>query len=236
MTTRNNKTTCYDALKTRILTLALAPGNALDETVLSKEFGLSRTPFREVLQRLAGEGYVTLEQHRGAVVSSMDLDVMRCFFQTAPMIYAATARLAAENATTSSVATLKDIQGRFDHAVAERDAGEMVLLNHRFHEHIGEIAANPYLMPSLRRLLIDHSRMGHTFYRPRTESEAGRITAARDQHDELIEAIERHEPARAVEITLAHWELSRNQIELYVRPDPLPVDPAINDGKRSDAV
>ena len=87
------------------------------------------------------------------------------------------------------------------------------------------MSGNRYLLPSLHRLLIDHARMSQTFYRPRFKGEEGRVSAACSQHDDLIEAIAAHEPVRAVEITLAHWELSRHRIELYVRPDPLPIDP-----------
>lgn len=234
--TSSKKTDCYEDLRSRVLTLALAPGSALDETALSREFGVSRTPFREVLQRLAGEGYVVLERNRGAVVASMDLEVMRRFFQTAPMVYAATSRLAAENAMPSAVAVLKDIQSQFRAASTDADAAEMVLLNHQFHERIGTMADNPYLTPSLGRLLIDHTRMSQTFYRPRTDAEASRVAAAGEQHDRLIEAIERRDPATAVAITLEHWELSRHEIELYVRPDPLPVDLAEPEWKQRNAV
>lgn len=236
MTPADKKSSCLETLQSRILTLDLAPGTVLDELELASEFGISRTPLREILQRLAGAGYVTLERNRGAVVSSMTLEVMRDFFQTAPMVYAAMARLAAEKAAPEQVAALHAVQDRFREAVRQENPGEMALFNHRFHELIGEIADNPYLMPSLRRLLIDHARMSQTFYRPRFDGEADRIEAACAQHDALIEAIERHEPARAVEVTLDHWSLSRNRIELYVRPDPLPVDISELEGKHSDAV
>lgn len=229
----DRKADCLATLKSRILTVRLAPGAPLDETALSTEFDISRTPLREVLQRLSGEGYVTLERNRGAVVSPMDFDVMRGFFQTAPMIYASMARLAAERATAEQVAALRAVQEEFRAAVNRNEPGEMVLHNHRLHEMVGAVADNPYLMPSLQRLLIDHTRMSQTFYRPRFEGEAGRIEAACLQHDDLIDAIEAHEPARAVEITMAHWALSRDRIELYVRPDPLPMDPAADEESRN---
>lgn len=221
----DKKTACFETLKSRILSLALPPGQPLEETQLSNDFDISRTPLREVLQRLAGLGYVVLERHRGAVVAPMDLEVMRSFFQTAPMIYATMARLAAENATDEGVARLRAIQADFRAAVEAGAPEAMVLHNHRFHEAVGELSGNRYLMPSLNRLLIDHARMSQTFYRPRFAGEADRVTTACDQHDALIDAIAAGEPAHAVEITLAHWELSRHRIERYVRPDPLPIDP-----------
>ncbi len=93
------KDNCLSDLRRRILLTDLVPGAELEETSLAAEYGLSRTPLREVLQRLAGEGYVHLADHRGARVVSMDVGTMRTFFQTAPMIYANVGRLAAHHRT-----------------------------------------------------------------------------------------------------------------------------------------
>lgn len=220
----NKKDDCLAQLKMRILTLDIAPGTVLDETELSEQFGLSRTPLREIFQRLSGEGYLSLEANRGASVCSMDLSVMRMFFQTAPMVYAAVTRLAAEQARPSQVAQLKETQRNFRGAVKAEAAADMAMFNHRFHELIGKMADNPYLSPSLNRLLIDHTRMSQLFYRPKTPKERVLVEDACSQHDEIIEAIEKHEPSRAVELTLDHWNLSRDRIERFVQPDPLPHD------------
>ena len=223
------KTALFDALKQQILRLDLDPGSALDEVSLCDAYSVSRTPLREVLHRLAGEGFVRIEPNRGASVSPMDLATMRTFFQTAPMIYASVARMAAEKATPKRIADLRKTQKQFRKAVKEDRPRDMALSNHQLHEAIGVMADNPYLSPSLNRLLIDHTRISQTFYRSRTKAERKRITTACDQHDDMIDAIEAHEPSRAVELTLDHWELSRDRMELYVRPDPLPLDPEIRD-------
>ncbi|MEM7463718.1 MAG: GntR family transcriptional regulator [Pseudomonadota bacterium] len=220
----NKKQTCRSDLIQRILMLEIEPGSVLDETALSSEYELSRTPLREVFQRLAGEGYLALEENRGAKVSSMDFTSMRNFFQTAPMIYAAVARLATENANNRQIDRLKNAQLNFRLAGTHGNANEMVMNNHAFHECIGEMAANPYLTPSLNRLLIDHTRMSQFFYRPANEDERALVIKASDQHDQMIAAIENRQPAVIVDLTLEHWALSRDSIERFVRPDPLPVD------------
>ena len=220
----NKKQHCYESLKHRILTLDIEPGTILDETVLAEEYELSRTPLRETFQRLAGEGYVSSKDNRSTKVSSMDLSSMRNFFQTAPLVYASVARLAAENATVSQLKTLKKIQASFLSAGEKGDAEAMSMQNHAFHEQLGEMAANPYLSPSLQRLLIDHTRMSQMFFRPKSTKEEVIIAKASHHHDLMIEAIERRSPADIVELTLEHWELSRNRIEQFVRPDPLPLD------------
>lgn len=220
----DKKTACIDDLRMRILTQDIAPGSDLDEAALCDRYALSRTPMREIFQRLAGEGYLRLEQNRGPKVASMDLSVMRMFFQTAPMIYANVARLAAENRRRDELPALNALQDKFRAATEAGDAGQAALLNHQFHLQIGEMAKNPYLLPSLKRMLIDHTRLSQTFYRPASEDESDRVHKAVAQHDAMIEAIEAHDAEQAVELTIAHWNLSRDRLERFVTPDPLPID------------
>lgn len=218
------KTNCLDDLRTRVLNLELEPGSDLDEATLAETYGISRTPLREVLQRLTGEGYLEQTANRGCKVASMDLATMRTFFQTAPLIYATMGRLAAENRKAAQLDALKAVQTEFTKATKAGDAGASALLNHRFHALIGEMAANPYLTASLERLLIDHTRLSQTFYRPASDDEAQRIAKAVDHHDEMISAIEARETALVTDLTLQHWDLSRDRLEQFVRPDPLPLD------------
>lgn len=233
----DRKNACYEDLKRRILALEMVPAMPLDEVALSRAYELSRTPLREVFQRLAGEGYISLEANRGATVASMDFDVMRSFFQTAPLVYCAVARLAAENATPTQVTALRETQDRFRRAVARKAFSDMSSLNHAFHETVGEMSGSIYLLPSLNRLLIDHTRMSHRFYRPRLETGKRRVKLACDQHDAMILAFEARDADRAASLTLDHWELSRSEIEKYVQPDPLPMDKSFDylEG-RQDAV
>ncbi|GGO59654.1 transcriptional regulator, GntR family [Roseovarius pacificus] len=221
---KDKKSHCLEDLRMRILTQDIAPGSDLDEAALCEAYGISRTPMREVFQRLHGEGYLRLEQNRGAKVESMDLQVMRTFFQTAPVVYANISRLAAENRRSDELNVLQEIQDGFRHATQARNPHEASLLNHRFHLQIGEMAHNPYLLPSLKRMLIDHTRLSQTFYRPASADEKLRVSKACDQHDQLIVAIKKQEPALAAEITLDHWALSRDRLERFVTPDPLPLD------------
>lgn len=230
---RTAKDHCYNDIKLRILSTELQPGVVLEETRLATKYALSRTPLREVIQRLAGEGYVTITEHRGAKVSSMDVGTMRTFFQTAPMVYAHVSRLAAENRTPQQLEALQAAQMNFSNCTAAADASGAALANHRFHALIGDMAQNPYLVSALQRLLIDHTRLSQTFYRPQTVEEADLISQASAQHDALIAAIAAQDAAVAMDITLQHWGLSRDQMERFVRPDPLPLDVVPFEDKRN---
>ncbi|MBO9475396.1 GntR family transcriptional regulator [Shimia sp. R10_1] len=212
------KSMCLDDLRRRILTQELEPGIYLDEAQLAERYEMSRPPLREVLNQLAGEDYVILHKNRGAQVAPMTHKTLRNFFVAAPMIYAAVSRLAAEHATPNQIMRLKDAQLLFRASIREGDAAERALMNQRFHAIIGEMADNEYLLPSLRRLLIDHTRIGMTFYNPRHVALAAQRDVAADQHDTIIELIEAGDAERAADLAIAHWELSRAEIEAFVTP------------------
>lgn len=219
--TRSRKSQCIEDLRRRVLTEALQPGAYLDETELAEVYGISRPPLREVLRQLAGEGYVVLHENRGAQVAPMTHKTLRNFFVAAPMIYAATTRLAAEHATPAQIVKLKECQWAFRQAIRSGDAADRALTNERFHSIIGEMADNEFLMPSLRRLLIDHTRISMTFYNPRKQSFAQEREIAADQHDRFIALIEAGEADAAANLAVAHWELSRAQIESFATPESI---------------
>lgn len=220
---RTRKTGCLTDLRRRILTQALEPGASLDEVQLAEDYGMSRPPLREVLRQLAGEGYVTLHEGRGAQVAPMTHKTLRNFFTVAPMIYAATARLAAQFATPAQIMRLKDTQLLFRKAIRDGDTAQRALENERFHARIGDMADNEYLSPSLRRLLIDHTRISMTFYNPRMPALADQRRIAADQHDQLIDRIEAGDADGAADLAIAHWDLSRAEIERFVTPDSLQI-------------
>ena len=220
---KNKKQHFYSDLKRRILTLELVPGSDMDEVALSKEYQISRTPLRDVLRRLAGEGYLEIRDNRGAKVSSMDQKTLREFFQVAPMVYAAVSRLAAQNCTMQQVEELEQIQHQFMEALRTDNIEDKIYFNDKFHNLIGEMADNAFLMPSLRRLLIDHARISQTFYRPATKQMQKAVTTAARHHDQMIEAFRKRDEEAAARLAIEHWELSRRQIEAFVMPESLDI-------------
>ncbi|WP_237755513.1 GntR family transcriptional regulator, partial [Pseudomonas aeruginosa] len=208
-----------DALRRRILSMELAPGAVVDELALCDEFGLSRPPVRELLRQIAAEGYIELEANRAPRVAAMSHDSLHAFFLAAPLIYIATTQLAATHASEAEIETLKAIQEDFRKAIEEKHVENRVIHNDAFHLEIGRMAHNDYLMPSLRRLLIDHARLGKIFYRhPTTDDMQRDLELACDQHDQIVDAIQRRDPDAAAEIVRAHFELSRRRMAEYAAP------------------
>lgn len=218
------KDSLYEDLKRQILTMELEPDQDLDEASLSSAYGLSRTPVREIFRRLEGEGYLDIRANRGARVSPLNHQTLRNFFQVAPMVYAAVGRLAVQNFKTAQLEDLKGTQKRFLEATDAGNAQSMVLENNRFHEIIGEMSGNVYLQPSLNRLLVDHARIGHAFFRPRNDDMWQRLQIASNHHDEFILAIAARDEDAVVDLVFEHWELSRENMEMFVAPAAIKTD------------
>jgi len=222
------KTLLEEALRSRIIHMEMQPGQVVDEVALAREFGLSRPPVRELMRQLAAEGYLELEANRPARVSPMSYETLRCLFQTAPMIYGATIELAALCASAQDIARLKDIQSRFRKAIFADNTEERVHYNNLFHYEIGKIANNPYLMPSLRRITIDHARLAKTFYRSSSSGSVPEdmlhdMQTSLLHHEQMIEAIEKGDTEAGRKLAQAHWDLSRKRIGEYVTPGGLDI-------------
>jgi DNA-binding GntR family transcriptional regulator len=215
------KSALHETLRRQILTLELEPDQDLDEVRLSEEYGISRTPVRDVLRQLAVEGYVDIRENRGARVVPMNHATLRDFFLVAPMIYEAIGRLAVQNWRANQFEALKACQERFRTAIAQNDAEKMVVENNRFHELIGEMAGSVFLKPTLNRLLIDHARIGHTFFRPSTDDMAVNLAKSCAHHDEMITALAERNETAMVSLVFDHWDLSRQNMELFIAPRAL---------------
>jgi len=221
---QDRKAVLAEALRRRILSMELAPGAVVDELALCDEFGLSRPPVRELLRQIAAEGYIELEANRAPRVAAMNHESLHSFYVAAPLIYVATTQLAATYASADEIEVLKAIQAKFRQAIEERDVENRVLYNDAFHLEIGKMAHNDYLMPSLRRLLIDHTRLGKIFYRhPTTDDMQRDLEIACEQHEQIIEAIERRDAPTAGQLAREHMELSRRRMAEYAAPQGLDV-------------
>lgn len=79
-------------------------------------------------------------------------------------------------------------------------------------------------MPSLRRLLLDHARLGKIFYRPSAPVDMQRdLSTAVHQHDLIIDAIEKNDAQGAGDLVRAHMDLSRRRMAEYAVPAGLDI-------------
>lgn len=147
----------YGSLKAQILDLELKPGTLLDETLVSRQFGVSRSPVREALIRLSSEGLVQNLRNRTSIVAQFDVGMLPAYFDAVQLLYRLSARLAAANVTPPQVGRLRRIVQDHEDALHRGDMKSMVRLNHDFHTAVAEMSGNPFIANWMSGLL-DHGQ------------------------------------------------------------------------------
>ena len=159
----------YDTLRDEILNLVLQPGEPIDEIGLAERLSMSRTPIREALVRLAGDGLVTLLPNRCTVVSQIDFPNLHHFFDALTLMYRVTTRLAAQFHDAGDLQAIRARQAIFAEAVIAGDTAGMIQLNRDFHVAIAEAGRNPYYLQLFSRLLDEGRRILRLYYYPSFE-------------------------------------------------------------------
>ena len=132
-----------DSLRDGILSGELGPGQRLKMTDLVAKYGISPMPIREALQKLQGEGLITIEPHRGAKVRQVDREFVSMVHELRTAIECMLGRKAAANITGKAVAELERLQQEYDRAAEEGNAAKVVSANLKFHALIYSYGNNP---------------------------------------------------------------------------------------------
>ena len=140
------------ALRERILSGELAPGERLVEGRLSEELGVSRMPVREALRALAAEGIVSIEPRRGATVMTFTDEQIQEMVEVRATLEALNAKLAARRNDPAQIARLERILADGAKLTSVDDLTRISALNLDFHEALGNVAANSVLQEIMRSL------------------------------------------------------------------------------------
>ena len=123
----------YADLRQRLVTGRMAPGHELSTRGLAAELGVSQTPVRDALSRLAADGAVEIRTKRRIVVPVMTQerfdDLLRCRLLLEPVA----AEHALEYIDARGIASMREIDAALDRAIATRDADAYMRNNHAFH-------------------------------------------------------------------------------------------------------
>lgn len=142
----------YLRLRDAILSNQLSPGSRLSVPSIARQFGVSRSPVREAVQRLVQDGLASEEPHRGAVVTSLKPEELVSLYQVREVLEGLAVRLAAEHATRDELAAMQVTLQQQTDAVERGDLQQHIVLDLRFHALIREAARNDDLTEFLERV------------------------------------------------------------------------------------
>lgn len=213
------------ALRNLLLEGALAPGERLAELALVERLGMSRTPIRLALVRLAEEGLIDVIPSGGfAVRAFTDRDVTDAI-EIRGALEGLAARLAAERgASPADLRRLRDVLAELDATIAVEPTTEAAMAayidaNARFHDLLVRLADSPALSRQVERALALPFASPSAFVKAQVSSPESRfiLTVAQDQHRCVVDAIERREGARAEAIMREHARIANRNLAAALR-------------------
>lgn len=207
-------------LREQVLSGELAPGERLLEIPVAERLGMSRTPVRTALAKLAGEGLLNALPHGGYVVRRFtEADVAEAI-EMRGALEGLAARFAAERgADPQKLAALRAMLDEIDRLFSGPQISPIaferyVTLNAAFHDGLLELANSPALADQLGRVyaLPFASPSGFVMAQAETPQALRILLVAEDQHRCVLEAIEMRDGARAEAIMREHARLARRNL------------------------
>ncbi|TKB08883.1 GntR family transcriptional regulator [Desulforhopalus sp. IMCC35007] len=132
----------YNQIRNRILFLEYKSGEILNEKVLAGEFGVSRTPLREVLCRLEWEQLVRILPRSGTMVTEIEFHKMMNTFQVRLEIEAMVGRLAAEMITSSHLDSLEQLEKDCRALINQRNQKALAMIDFSFRSILHDAGKN----------------------------------------------------------------------------------------------
>lgn len=177
----------------------LAPGQRLNERLLSEKLAISRTPLREAIKLLATEGLVELLPNRGAVVASMDTARLAETLQVMGALEGLAGELACRKSTPDQIAEIRSLHDEMLSMHARGDLAGYFRYNQAIHLKIVEASGNPVLANTYRHLNVNVRRAR---YMANLSKE--RWDAAVREHEEILSALAARDAAKLKRLLRDH--------------------------------
>ena len=201
-----NAERAYEDLRRRIINFSLFPGARITEGELCTEYGISRTPIRAALQRLAVEGYLTIRPKQGCFIRQIDISELAHYYDVRISLEVTAVELAGANMTQAELSALAA-----DWNPETMPQGSLVTdalkdAEEEFHVRLAEGSGNPILAGYLRDI-NDHIRIIRRLGWPDHESV---VDTYRDHH-QLCQHLLAGEVEEAKQLMIQHIKESQGR-------------------------
>ncbi len=202
----------YEALRDDILNWRIAPGTALSETELALRLGISRTPLRAALARLALEGLVDTGRGRTGVVPDVSAESIAELFELREALELQAARLASRRRDPAVFAGLAASFSHTTETLAESGTDAYYAVVARFDEAMDQAVGNAALRNALESVRVHLVRA-----RRMAQDNPDRLLRAAAEHRMICEAVRDGDAELAASATAVHLRGSLTTITEMLR-------------------
>ncbi len=210
-----NSEIIYHDLKRAIITMELTPGTAIVERELTQRYGISRTPLREAVLRLAEERLLDVVPKSGTFVSRIPLSNLREAIVARRALEEVTVRAATRRASESQIMQLRAIIQRQKEMAANGNEEAFHRADEDFHAGIAAAGSFPGIWDMILQMRVHIER-----YRRLTLPQAGRMLIIVGEHASVLDAIAENDADRAVQRMNEH--LTKLTLDIAVFRDLWP--------------
>jgi len=209
----------FDFLRGAILSMELLPGQMISETSLAQQFGVSRTPIREALIKLANIGFIEVLPQRGTYVSKLsEGKILEARFIREALEISIVKQLAANEDQAVRLNVVRACEQIIDHqkqAAAENNAILFQNMDDEFHQALAGFAHYPRVA-----LLIEHEKAHMDRVRNLSLHVVGQYQRILNQHTAIINAIKVGSTEKATTAMSFHMKDVYNILKLIPQQHP----------------
>ncbi|MFN4360644.1 MAG: GntR family transcriptional regulator [Hylemonella sp.] len=190
----------------------IAPGAKLNERELCEQLKVSRTPLREAIKTLAAEGLVELLPNRGAIAVQLgEADILNTF-EVMAGLEGMSGELAAQRVTPEELREIEAMHYEMKAAYTRRDLSTYYRLNAAIHRAFNAAARNPVLTATYNQV---NARLQALRFRSNQDGE--KWTRAMEEHDRMIEALQKRDGVALRAELVAHLGHKRDVVVEQLR-------------------
>ena len=190
---------------------SMVPGQRLDEMVLAKKYGVSRTPVREAIRALTAIGLVQNTGKQGSQVAKLSRSMLIEMFELMAVLEGMCAQLAARRATKNQLFEMQKTHELLEKTFEKGTHKEFYNVNLQFHDLLYNASHTQYLAEETLRL-----RRRLSPYRMRVTFQPGRMNSTLEEHNKILIAIKKGESELAKNEAISHLRLIGNDLEDFI--------------------
>ena len=222
MTKKNTRTEILlSEIENLIINGSMVPGQRLDEMVLAKKYGVSRTPVREAIRALTAIGLVQNTGRQGSQVAKLSISMLIEMFELMAVLEGMCAQLAARRATKNELIEMHKTHQLLEKTFEKGTHKEFYDVNLKFHDQLYNASHTQYLAEETLRL-----RRRLSPYRMRVTFQPGRMSSTLEEHNKILIAINKGESELAKNEAISHLRLIGNDLEDFIA--------SVSSNKKSD--
>ncbi|MET3859768.1 DNA-binding GntR family transcriptional regulator [Dietzia sp. 2505] len=192
-----------ERVREMILDGTLPPGERLNEVSIAEVLGISRGPLREAIQRLVGEGLLTIVSHRGAFVKTFEPGEVDDLYELRTALETHSVRLVCRRATEEELRELEQLVGEAGEELSQ-DPARPYPADRDLHTRLTWMSGNDALAAATVEVQRQISLARQT-----SAKKPDRAREALAEHERLVAAIVDRDEDRAAEILRLHLDKAR---------------------------